>query len=149
MRITDEVLLRWSALASTDLSSYAYNFVKNRLNDLEFIKLNSQDFEIYLQGSYANHTNIRRESDVDIVLQYNGVFRYDDSKLDDLTKQKRNRAFVRADLTFEEYKLKIFNELYKEASKYKSIANIKYKAKSIKISLRFLTRRWLLFTEIV
>lgn len=136
MKITDEVLLRWSALGSTDLSSYGYNFVKNRLYELEFINSNSQDFDIYLQGSYANYTNIRRESDVDIVLQYNGVFRYDDSKLDAIAKQKRNKAFVRADLTFEEYKVRIFNELYKEVSKYKSVADIKYKAKSIKISLQ-------------
>ena len=93
MRITDEVLLKWSAIGSTDLSKYGYDFVKNRLENLDFIKANSQDFEIYLQGSYANHTNIRRESDVDIVLQYNGIFRYDDSRLDEITKQKRNNAF--------------------------------------------------------
>lgn len=136
MRITDEILLKWSAIGSTDLSKYGYDFVKNRLESLDFIKSNSQDFEIYLQGSYANHTNIRRESDVDIALQYNGVFRYDDSKLDAVTKQKRNNAFVRADMTFEQYKTKIFNELYQEASKFNSVSDIKYKAKSIKISLQ-------------
>ncbi len=136
MRITDEVLLKWSAIGSTDLSKYGYDFVKNRLNNLNFIKSNFEDFEIYLQGSYANHTNIRRESDVDIVLQYNGIFRYDDSKLDAVTKQKRNNAFVRAKMTFEEYKRKIFNELYQEAIKYKAISDVKYKAKSIKVSLQ-------------
>lgn len=136
MRITDEVLLKWSAIGSTDLSKYGYDFVKNRLENLDFIKSNSSDFEIYLQGSYANYTNIRRESDVDIVLQYNWVFRYDDSKLDEVTKQKRNNAFVRASLNFEQYKTKIYNELCQEVSNYKSVADIKYKAKSIKISLQ-------------
>ena len=136
MRITDEVLLKWSAIGSTDLSKYGYDFVKNRLENLDFIKANSQDFEIYLQGSYANHTNIRRESDVDIVLQYNGIFRYDDSRLDEITKQKRNNAFERANMTFEQFKTRIYRELYSEVIKYKSVSNIKYKAKSIKISLQ-------------
>lgn len=136
MRITDEALLKWSEIGSTDLSKYGYDFVKNRLENLDFIKSNEGNFEIYLQGSYANHTNIRRESDVDIVLQYNGVFRYDDSKLDAVTRQKRNNAFARADMTFEQFKTKIFNELYQEATKFKAVSNVQYKAKSIKISLQ-------------
>lgn len=69
MKITDEILSNWSKIASTDLCKHGYDFMKNRLENLDFIKSNAQNFEIYLQGSYANHTNIRRESDVDIVLQ--------------------------------------------------------------------------------
>lgn len=136
MKITDEVLLKWSERASTDLCKHGYDFVKNRLESLDFIKENSQNFEIYLQGSYANHTNIRRESDVDIVLQYNGIFRYNDSKLDERTKQKHNNAFADAKMTFEQFKINIFNELYKEAIKYKTVSSVKYKSKSIKISLQ-------------
>ena len=136
MKITDEILSNWSKIASTDLCKHGYDFMKNRLENLDFIKSNSQNFEIYLQGSYANHTNIRRESDIDIVLQYNGVFRYDDSKLDALTKLKRNNAFKKADMTFEQFKTQIYQELYAEAANYKSVSGIKYKAKSIKISLQ-------------
>jgi len=31
-------------------------------------------YEVYLQGSYRNHTNIRRDSDVDVVVQLNSAF---------------------------------------------------------------------------
>lgn len=41
MRITDEVLLRWSAIGSTDLSKYGYDFVKKRIENLNFINSNS------------------------------------------------------------------------------------------------------------
>ena len=35
----------------------------------------------YLQGSYRNDTNIRGDSDVDLVLELNSVFKHDASVL--------------------------------------------------------------------
>ncbi len=40
-----------------------------------------RDFEIYLQGSYKNTTNIRGDSDVDVVVQLNQVFEPETSEL--------------------------------------------------------------------
>jgi hypothetical protein len=36
-----------------------------------------KDYEVYPQGSYKNDTNIRGESDVDVVVQLNATFGYD------------------------------------------------------------------------
>ena len=48
-------------------------FIKEHIFETAFVKSHQNDFDVYLQGSYANSTNIKRDSDVDIVLQYNGV----------------------------------------------------------------------------
>lgn len=42
--------------------------------------------EIYLQGSYANSTNVKFDSDVDIVVQLNSVFWSDKTQLSDTEK---------------------------------------------------------------
>jgi predicted nucleotidyltransferase len=37
-------------------------------------KLSSLDIEVFVQGSYANRTNVRKDSDVDICVLYTGTF---------------------------------------------------------------------------
>ncbi len=39
-------------------------------------KMNLSDYEIFLQGSYANNTNVKQNSDVDICVMYKNVFHY-------------------------------------------------------------------------
>lgn len=56
-------------------------------------RVTSQDVEIYLQGSYRNYTNIRGDSDVDVVVQLNSPFYYDDSALSDTQKGFFHGAF--------------------------------------------------------
>lgn len=40
-------------------------------------RLSSQPLKIYAKGSYANNTNVRLDSDVDICVEYYGGFHYD------------------------------------------------------------------------
>src|SRR6476646_4492905 len=37
-------------------------------------KLNTKSIEVFVQGSYANRTNVRQDSDVDICVLYTGAF---------------------------------------------------------------------------
>lgn len=39
-------------------------------------KMKLDNYEIFLQGSYANNTNVKQNSDVDICVMYKNVFRY-------------------------------------------------------------------------
>ncbi|MEG1647743.1 MAG: nucleotidyltransferase domain-containing protein, partial [Bacilli bacterium] len=39
-------------------------------------KMNLNNYEIFLQGSYANNTNVKQNSDVDICVMYKNVFHY-------------------------------------------------------------------------
>jgi len=136
MWITEEKLLQWSTQESTDLSSNAYHFIRDEIEETKFYKDNSSSTEIYLQGSYANATNIRRDADVDIVLQYNQTFYYDDEKLSDYQRKKRQEFFSPATLSFVDYKEKIYNQLIYKLRGLSRFKEMEYGAKSLKITLQ-------------
>lgn len=110
MAISEEKLLEWSVQESTDLSSNAYNFIKAHLLELPFVVQHHNYFQAFLQGLYANATNIKRDSDVDIVLQYSEIFRYDDSSLSEISKRERSGYYSKASLTFKAYKDTIYKQ---------------------------------------
>lgn len=58
----------------------AHNSIRNAL-EANDSPLKGKSFEIFLQGSYRNSTNIRADSDVDVVVQLNDVFYSDVSRL--------------------------------------------------------------------
>src|SRR4051794_21746404 len=60
----------WTAAGSNAAAQATYASVKQALADL--IRL--RDLEVFLQGSYANSTNIRADSDVDIVVMTHRAF---------------------------------------------------------------------------
>ncbi len=79
MKISEEQLKRWSTAPGTTRAEAVYSAAKAALeSNLIF---SGKKIEIYLQGSYGNHTNIRTDSDVDIVVQLNSVWRRDISRL--------------------------------------------------------------------
>ena len=53
----------------------ATRMVKDALANNGFIR--AGDYEIFPQGSYANNTNIRNNSDIDINVCYTGAFYFD------------------------------------------------------------------------
>lgn len=67
MPIPESQLQTWSNQGATTKSQNTYASIQNALRSL-FVKP-----EIYLQGSYANSTNIRADSDVDIVAELTSV----------------------------------------------------------------------------
>lgn len=75
MPIPESQFNTWSNQGATVNSSQAYARIKNALADLEGAP------DIYLQGSYANSTNTYGNSDVDVVVHYDGCFHYDLSAL--------------------------------------------------------------------
>ena len=85
--IPEDRLTAWSNQGGTTNSIAAHTSVRNALlaNDSG---LNRPDFEIYLQGSYKNGTNIRADSDVDLVVQYNKYFRRDLARLSPVEVQR-------------------------------------------------------------
>ena len=78
--IPEDRLTAWSNQGGTTNSIAAHTSVRNALlaNDSG---LNRPDFEIFLQGSYRNSTNIRADSDVDVVVQLNQPYYKDTSRL--------------------------------------------------------------------
>jgi hypothetical protein len=66
----------WSGQGSVTQSKNTYATVKAALEDAN-ANYTDRNFKVFLQGSYGNDTNIYAESDVDVVIRYDGAFFYD------------------------------------------------------------------------
>lgn len=72
MAIPEGQLQTWSNQGATTSSANTYNSIKTCIEGNNW---NSDiQFDIYLQGSYRNFTNIRGDSDVDVVVEFSSVF---------------------------------------------------------------------------
>jgi len=73
MAIPETQLETWANQGAITTAKSTADSVKNALNSYtEWPE--GIDFEVYLQGSYKNDTNIRGDSDVDVVIQLNSTF---------------------------------------------------------------------------
>ncbi len=82
-----------------DKSSSTYATIKKVLES-RF----GDDVDIFLQGSYANSTNIKKDSDVDIVLRHKNVYFSDISALSESEKFIYNSSTVSATYSFDQFK---------------------------------------------
>jgi hypothetical protein len=64
----------------------------------------TKEFEVFLQGSYGNATNIYAESDVDIVIRLDSIMRSDLSALPKWQQDAYHQAYQSATYTFAEFK---------------------------------------------
>ena len=74
MSVSEEQLKIWANAPSSTKSKFTHEEVRKALENST--ALQGRDYEIYLQGSYANSTNIKLDSDVDIVVQLNETFAF-------------------------------------------------------------------------
>ncbi len=72
--IQEQQLATWANRVQLNKNTATYDKVKDIFRGVCFN--NSNNFEIYLQGSVANNTNIWADGDIDIILQFNETFYY-------------------------------------------------------------------------
>lgn len=86
MPIPESQLATWSAQGSKIQSASTYQTIYNALTDpgAPYAK---RSFDIFLQGSYGNDTNIYADSDVDVVIRLTSIYYDDDSLLDSTEKR--------------------------------------------------------------
>ncbi len=82
----------WANQGGTTASSAAYAGIRNALLK-STSPLASKTVDIFLQGSYANATNIYGDSDVDVVVLYPDTFFKDMSALGPLEQQRHESIF--------------------------------------------------------
>jgi hypothetical protein len=72
MPIPESQLETWETQGAPASSATTYNSIKQALESYSW----PSDFgyEVYLQGSYANATNIRGNSDVDVIVEWTTAF---------------------------------------------------------------------------
>lgn len=67
-------------------------------------RLQRYTFDVYLQGSYANHTNISGDSDVDIVVELESTITVETSRLDAGEKARYQAQRIPATITIDEFR---------------------------------------------
>lgn len=80
MAIPESQLTTWSSQGSVTQSKSTYAAVKNALEASNALYAD-RSVLIFLQGSYGNDTNIYADSDVDVVIRLDSIFRGDRSQL--------------------------------------------------------------------
>ncbi|MBO9429593.1 nucleotidyltransferase [Sulfitobacter sp. R18_1] len=107
MAITENQLDTWSHVGSQQQSAATYQAIRSVLEHRD-APYAGRDFEIFLQGSYGNDTNVRgSESDVDVVICLTDVFNSDISGLDPADKQAYEANRSPASYGFSEFKAEV------------------------------------------
>ena len=110
MGIPESQLETWSHQGSVKQSSTTYNTIKNAL-EAAGNPYAGKNYEVFLQGSYGNDTNIYAESDVDIVIKLNDCFRHDLSQLPDDQIEAFKAAYSDATYTHVQFKTDVLGVL--------------------------------------
>jgi len=114
MAIPESQLDTWSHQGSIQQSSDTYNTIKGTL-EADGTPYAGKSYEVFLQGSYGNDTNIWKESDVDIVIKLNDCYYSDIEALKGEELAGYHAAFVKATYCYPEFKrdvLRVLTEKY-------------------------------------
>lgn len=103
MAIPEAQLETWSHRGSLTQSAATYQTIRTALEDKN-APYASKDFDIFLQGSYGNETNIFADSDVDIVVRLKQTYYSDLQYLTETAKANYEQAFSRASYGFPDFK---------------------------------------------
>lgn len=103
MGIPESQLETWSHQGSVTQSSQTYQSVKSVL-EASNTPYSGKDFEVFLQGSYGNDTNIYAESDVDIVIRLDSTFYKDLTSLSKSEHESYNNSFSVATYELSDFK---------------------------------------------
>jgi hypothetical protein len=126
--IPEAQLDSWSKLGSVTQSAATYQSIK-AVVDSPLSPYYSRDCLSFLQGSYANETNIvGRDSDVDIVLRSNATYFYNVDDLPPVESQRFENSSTPATYSFSTYKQEVYEWL---RSKYNTKVTFGNKAISI------------------
>jgi Nucleotidyltransferase domain len=111
MPIPESQLMTWSNVGAQQSAANTYNSVKTTLEN-SVSKLQTSNFEVYLQGSYRNATNIRGDSDVDVIVQLRDTYGYDISALTATQKTKFDLQFAPAQYSFQSFRENVERALH-------------------------------------
>lgn len=104
MKYSENTLKGWKDPASTTEEqriSNTINMIKSAINSSAELK--DLTIEVFVQGSYANNTNVRTNSDVDVCVMLKSTFftEYPNGKTDS------DYGFVNGSISFAEYKRRV------------------------------------------
>lgn len=110
MPIPESQLTTWSHQGAVQTSATTRESIYRCLTATES-PLNGKDFEVYLQGSYKNDTNIYGDSDVDVVVQLNSTFQHDLSALAEVEQRSFQSSYSNSTYSWFDFRLDVFTSL--------------------------------------
>jgi hypothetical protein len=109
--IPESQLETWSHQGAVTTAKATSDSIRNALA-ASTSPITGRDYEVYLQGSYKNDTNIRGDSDVDLVVQLNETFQYDLDELSTSEKATFERDYASsATYSWENYRADVLRAL--------------------------------------
>jgi len=127
MGFSETQLSIWSNQGATTSSALTYNSIKTCIDSINWNE--DISYNIYLQGSYKNTTNIRGNSDVDIVVEFQSIFYSNNIDLSKEQLEEFNQTYNDGKYALDDFKSSIIEKL----KDYYGKENIKEGDKSIKI----------------
>ena len=109
MAIPQSQLETWSHQGAVATSASTYQSIKGVLESGTAAAKGS--INVYLQGSYANDTNIRGDSDVDIVCELTSTFHSKTSSLDEAELARYERARIPGTYSFDQFRADVLSDL--------------------------------------
>ncbi len=101
MKYSEETLQAWTITLSQTEEQRAENTIKmirSAIDSSDELKL--KDIEVFAQGSFANNTNVRSESDVDVCIMLKDAFHFELP----YGKKMEEYGFIPAKLSFFDYR---------------------------------------------
>ena len=102
MAIPESQLSTWSHHGAQDSSKRTHEAIRRVLDAYRWPTGITRDF--YLQGSYRNDTNIRGDSDVDVVLELTSAFDHDASALSQYEQRMLDSSFQPATYNWDDFR---------------------------------------------
>ena len=109
MPIPESQLETWSHQGAVTTAKQTHESIRKALDP--YIWPTGVKHEVYLQGSYKNTTNIRGDSDVDVVAQLNSTFQRDLSELPDYQKNLYYQAYDEATYIWKNFRSDVLTAL--------------------------------------
>lgn len=106
MAVSEDQLTTWSHQGSITQSATTYNTIRRVLDDPS-APYHNRTYDIFLQGSYGNDTNIYADSDVDIAICLKSTYYSDTRQLTLLEKQKYDDGWTAATYGYGNFKADI------------------------------------------
>jgi predicted nucleotidyltransferase len=127
---TVEERRNWVAQGSVEASSRTYTSVKTALD--RSVELRGLEYEVFLQGSYANSTNTRGDSDVDVVVMLTSTYMPETSQLGLAEQQKYESDRVPGTTSSRDFRAIVEQALYN----YYDVGLVDPKNKCIRVKKR-------------
>jgi hypothetical protein len=100
----------WRNQGATATAVTTHQAVRNALS-ADSSPMRGRDHEVYLQGSYRNDTNIRSDSDVDVVVQLNETYYSDLAALEPMEKERYDSARTPATYSVDQFDADVLQAL--------------------------------------